>query len=84
MRVTQSVDAVGRATRRATLGLIAIGLLVLVLGLGAGALIAGQVAGPVRRLDHAARRVAEGDLSARAPRSRAAPSSSASRARSTT
>ena len=66
VRVTQSVDAVDRATQRATLGLIAIGLLVLVLGLGAGALIAGQVAGPVRRLDQAARSVAEGDLSARA------------------
>ena len=66
VRMTQSVDAVDRATRRATLGLVAIGLLVLVLGLGAGALIAGQVAGPVRRLDQAARRVAEGDLSARA------------------
>ena len=66
VRITQSVDAVSRATWRATLGLIAIGLLVLVLGLLAGALIAGQVAGPVRRLDAAARRVAEGDLSARA------------------
>ena len=66
VRVTQSVDAVGRATWRATGGLIAIGLLVLVLGLAAGALIAGQVAGPVRRLDEAARRVADGDLSARA------------------
>ena len=66
VRVTQSVDAVNRATRRATLGLVAIGLLVLVLGLAAGAVIAGQVAGPVRRLDQAAHRVAEGDLSARA------------------
>ena len=66
VRITQSVDAVNRATRRATLGLVAIGLLVLVLGLAAGALIAGQVAGPVRRLDAAARRIAEGDLSARA------------------
>jgi signal transduction histidine kinase len=66
VRITQSVEAVSRATRRATLGLIAIGLVVLVLGLAAGGLIASQVAGPVRRLDEAARRVAEGDLTARA------------------
>jgi signal transduction histidine kinase len=66
VRITQSVDAVSRATGRATLGLVAVGLLVLVLGLAAGAVIAGQVAGPVRRLDQAARRVAEGDLAARA------------------
>jgi signal transduction histidine kinase len=66
VRITQSVDAVNRATRRATFGLVAIGLLVLVLGLAAGAVIAGQVARPIRRLDEAARRVAEGDLSARA------------------
>jgi len=66
VRVTQSVQAVGRATRRATLGLIAVGLLVLVLGLAAGALIARQVAGPVHRLDHAVHRFAEGDLAARA------------------
>jgi two-component system, OmpR family, sensor kinase len=66
VRVTQSVDAVNRATWRATVGLIAIGLLVLVLGLAAGAVIARQVAGPVRRLDVAAGRVVEGDLSARA------------------
>jgi signal transduction histidine kinase len=66
VRVTQSVDAVNRATWRATVGLVAIGLLVLVLGLGLGAVIAGQVSGPVRRLDEAARRVAEGDLTARA------------------
>jgi len=66
VRVTQDVEAVNGATWRATLGLIAIGALVLILGLGLGAVIAGQVAGPVRRLDEAARRVAEGDLSARA------------------
>jgi signal transduction histidine kinase len=66
VRVTQSVEAVSRATRRATYGLIAIGGVVLALGLAAGALIARQVAGPLRRLDAAARRVAEGDLSARA------------------
>ena len=66
VRVTQSVQAVSRATRRATLGLIAIGLLVLVLGLLAGAVIARQVAGPVHRLDDAVSRFAGGDLSARA------------------
>jgi len=66
VRVTQSVQAVTRATWRATLGLIAIGLLVLVLGLAAGAVIARQVAGPVHRLDDAVRHVAEGDLAARA------------------
>jgi signal transduction histidine kinase len=66
VRVTQSVQAVSRATRRATLGLIAIGLLVLVLGLLAGVVIARQVAGPVHRLDDAVRRFAGGDLSARA------------------
>jgi signal transduction histidine kinase len=66
VRVTQDVSAVDRATWRATLGLIAIGLMVLIVGLAAGALIARQIAGPVRRLDAAARRVADGDLSARA------------------
>ena len=40
-----------RAVSRATLGLALIGGVVLALGLGAGALIAGQVARPLRRLD---------------------------------
>ena len=66
MRVTQSVDAVNRATRASILGLIAIGGVVLLLGLAAGALIARQIAGPLRRLDDAAERVSDGDLSARA------------------
>ena len=66
VRVTQSVDAVNRATRSSILGLIAIGGIVLLLGLAAGALIARQIAGPLRRLDDAAERVKEGDLSARA------------------
>jgi signal transduction histidine kinase len=66
VRVTQSVDAVNRATRSSILGLIAIGGIVLLLGLAAGALIARQIAGPLRRLDRAAERVSEGDLSARA------------------
>jgi two-component system, OmpR family, sensor kinase len=66
VRITQSVDAVARATRRAILGLAAIGALVLALGLAAGVFIARQIAGPLRRLDEAAARVAEGDLGVRA------------------
>ena len=66
VRVTQSVDAVSRATDRATLGLAAVGLLVLGLGLAAGVVIARQIAGPLRRLDAAAAQVAEGDLTVRA------------------
>ncbi|MEA2134433.1 MAG: hypothetical protein QOC68_2342, partial [Solirubrobacteraceae bacterium] len=66
VRVTQSVGAVKRATRSSILGLIAIGVVVLLLGLAVGALIARQIAGPLRRLDEAAARVSEGDLSARA------------------
>jgi two-component system, OmpR family, sensor kinase len=66
VRITQSVEAVSDATRDAILGLVAIGLLVLLLGLAAGAVIARQVAGPVHRLDEAAARIAGGDLSVRA------------------
>jgi signal transduction histidine kinase len=67
VRITQSVDAVHDAVDRATLGLALIGGLVLVIGLGAGALIARQVARPLTRLDEVAARVAAGDLGARAP-----------------
>jgi signal transduction histidine kinase len=66
VRVSQSVDAVERAKWRSTAGLILIGLLVIGLGLLAGSFVAGQIARPVRRLDRAARRVAEGDLATRA------------------
>jgi signal transduction histidine kinase len=66
VRVTQSVEAVDRAVRRAWVGLVLIGLLVLGLGLLVGSVVAGQIARPLRRLDVAARRVADGDLSARA------------------
>jgi signal transduction histidine kinase len=67
VRITQSVEAVGRATRTSILGLVAVGGLVLLLGLGAGALIARQIARPLRRLDAAAARLGEGDLHARVP-----------------
>lgn len=67
VRITQSVDAVDRAVRANVLGLALIGLLVLLVGLGFGAVIAGQIARPIDRLEAAARRVSEGDLEARAP-----------------
>jgi len=67
VRVTQSVEAVDRAVRRAWVGLALVGLVVLGLGLAVGWVVAGQIARPVRRLDAAARRVGAGDLAARAP-----------------
>jgi len=66
VRVTQSVSAVDAAIRRAWLGLALIGLLVIVLGLVAGAVIARRITKPIVRLDEAARRVADGDLTASA------------------
>ena len=66
VRVTQSVAAVHSAVRRAELGLVLIALSVLALGLLAGVVIAAQVSQPLRRLEAVARRVARGDLSARA------------------
>ncbi len=66
VRVTQSVAAVNRATRRATLGLALAGAIVLALGLLVAMILAAQIARPVKRLDAAVRRVADGDLSARA------------------
>jgi signal transduction histidine kinase len=67
VRVTQSVEAVNSAVRRAIAGLVLLGAIVLGLGLAVGALIAQQIARPIHRLGIAARRVAEGDLGARAP-----------------
>ena len=66
VRVTQSVDAVHRATRKAILSLALLGGLVLALGVIAGALIARATSRPIRRLEEAARRVEEGDLTATA------------------
>ena len=66
VRISQAVDAVDRAVWRSVAGLALIGLLVIGLGLLAGSVVAGQIARPMRRLDGAARRVAEGDLSTRA------------------
>lgn len=66
VRVTQSIAAVNSAVRRAEVGLILIGLIVLALGLIAGAIIAAQIGRPIRRLQEVAKRVAHGELDARA------------------
>jgi signal transduction histidine kinase len=65
VRITQSVDAVNRAVRTSIVDLAALAAVVLLLALAAGALIARQIALPIRRLDGAARRVAAGDLDTR-------------------
>ena len=62
VRITQSIDAVHRAVKTSILDIAALAGVVLLLGIVAGALIAQQIARPIRRLDRAARRVAEGDL----------------------
>ncbi len=65
-RITQSVASVQTAVKRAELGLGLIGIVVLALGLVIGAVIARQIARPLVRLERVARRVADGDLGARA------------------
>jgi signal transduction histidine kinase len=67
VRATQSVAAVHRAVRRSVSGLVAIGGVVLLLGLIAGYLIARQLAEPLRRLELTAGEIAHGDLDRRAP-----------------
>ena len=62
VRITQSVAAVHRAVRTSILDLAALAGVVLLLGLAAGAVVAQQIARPIRRLDRAARDVAGGDL----------------------
>jgi two-component system, OmpR family, sensor kinase len=62
VRITQSIDAVHRAVRTSILDVAGLAAVVLALGVVAGALIAQQIARPIRRLDRAARRVAGGDL----------------------
>jgi two-component system, OmpR family, sensor kinase len=64
VRVTQSVAAVSRAVKTSILDLAALAGVVLLLALIVAALIAQQIARPIRRLDRAARSVAGGDLDA--------------------
>jgi two-component system, OmpR family, sensor kinase len=67
VRVTQSVAAVDRAVWRSIGGIALLGLVVLLFGLGVGALIARRIARPLARLDATAREIADGDLDRRAP-----------------
>lgn len=64
VRVTQGVAAVHSAVKTAILDLAVLAGIVLLLGLAAGAVVAQQIARPIRRLDRAARQVATGDLEA--------------------
>jgi signal transduction histidine kinase len=64
VRITQSVSAVNSAVKTSILDLAALAGVVLLLGLAAGAVVAQQIARPIRRLDRAARRVSAGDLDA--------------------
>jgi signal transduction histidine kinase len=66
VRVTQSVDAVNGEVRSDVLALIGVAAVVLLLGLGLAWLLAGSLARPLRGLAATARRVAGGDLDARA------------------
>ncbi len=66
VRVTQSVEAVHRATRKAIVSLVLLGGVVLALGVAAAALMARATSRPIRRLEEAARQVEEGDLTASA------------------
>ncbi len=66
VRITQSVASVQHAVGSTVTKLVLVAGTVLLLGLLAGSVIARQVALPLRRLESAARRIARGDLSARA------------------
>jgi two-component system, OmpR family, sensor kinase len=66
VRLTQSVKAVRDEVRRDVLALIALGAGVLALGLALAWAIAGSLSRPLRGLARTARRIAAGDLQARA------------------
>ncbi len=66
VRVTQSVAAVHRAVLRVEAGLVLAGLVVLLVGLFAAWVLASGLVRPLARLEAVARRVAQGDLGARA------------------
>lgn len=66
VRVTESIGSVHDAVLRVELELIAIGVVVLLIGLLVGSILAGQIGRPLKRLEQVARRVSQGELGARA------------------
>jgi signal transduction histidine kinase len=66
VRVTESVEGVHHQVRKDVLGLLGLGAAVLLLGLGLAWALAGSLSRPLRNLAKAARRVAGGDMQARA------------------
>ena len=66
VRITQSVDAVKSEQRDDVIALVGVGAVALLLGLVVAWLLAGSLAKPMRGLAGTARRVAHGDLDARA------------------
>jgi signal transduction histidine kinase len=66
VRITQGINSVNRSIQRSVLTLVAVGLLVIVLGLAAGWVIAGQIARPIKRLEATAHDVVAGNREARA------------------
>jgi signal transduction histidine kinase len=66
VRVTESVDALKAEQRNDVFALVGVGAVALLLGLVVAWLLAGSLAKPLRGLAGTARRVADGDLDARA------------------
>ena len=66
VRVTESVDAVNDEVRNDVIALVGVGVVALLLGVVVAWLLAGSLAKPLRGLAGTARRVAHGDLDARA------------------
>ena len=67
VRLTQSVGGVNSTIRRDRLALAGVGVGALILGLIVAWMVAGTLSRPLQRLADTARRIADGDLEARAP-----------------
>jgi signal transduction histidine kinase len=67
VRITQDLAAVNASVRRAVLGLVLVGAVVMAIGLAAGIVIARRLSAPLAALEGTAREIADGDLDRRAP-----------------